>query len=31
MRGHEQKAKELLEQVKNELKQAAEAASKETK
>jgi hypothetical protein len=31
MRGHAQKAKDLLEQVNNELKQAAEAANKDAK
>ena len=31
MRGHAQKAKELLEQVNNELKEAAEAANKNAK
>jgi len=31
MRGHAQKAKELLEQANNELKQAAEAAKKDAK
>ena len=31
MRGHAQKAKELLDQVNNELKQAAEAANKDAK
>jgi hypothetical protein len=31
MQGHAQKAKELLEQVNNELKEAAEAANKDAK
>jgi hypothetical protein len=31
MRGHAQKAKDLLEQVNNELKQAAEAANRDAK
>lgn len=31
MQGHAQKAKELLDQVNNELKQAAESANKDTK
>jgi hypothetical protein len=31
MRGHAQKAKELLEQANSELKQAAEAANKDAK
>lgn len=31
MQGHAQKAKELLDQVNSELKQAAEAANKDTK